>query len=90
MTEAEKALVDMVLSGHDSDANLESARRAILKERLPPGLKERWQEAYRVAVLARDTFRRAVDALNVPDVDLGDWRAEVHQELGTPGNRRAT
>lgn len=82
MTDAEKALLDMVISGNFGDRECEKLRASVLKERIAPGVKERWQAAFRPYAIARRHFRREVAAMMIGDgIDLGDWRSEVESEL---------
>lgn len=87
MTDAEKALVELVLRGGGSpkSEDLREARGVVLAERLAqlnPAVKERWQEAYRAHVVTRRALQAVTEACLFPEgLALDPWRREVETEL---------
>lgn len=89
MTEAEKALVDFVLSKHWSDGvpegvALDALAYAVGAERVTPEAKRAWMDAFKARERAMRTYHKVTEALNLPDgVDYDEWRTEARKELAS-------
>jgi len=84
MTESEKKLMDLVLSGQsisDYTTRFNELRNAVLFERLPPEKKAVWQEAYRQLRLARINLDQVSVDLGVSNLTLTPWKKEVDEEV---------
>lgn len=89
MTDAEKALLDLVCSGStvsDYHARLAELRNAVLLERLGPNGKEVWQAAYRACRTARIRLDEVSKRLGLDGVPLTPWRKEVDDQYPDPSS----
>lgn len=87
MTEAEKALVDFVLSQHWDNGQwalteLNKLKFAVGVERTTGDQKRAYMDAYKARWLSSEAYRKAIDKIALPaGVDFDAWRAEALKEL---------
>lgn len=87
MTEAEKALVDFVLSCHWGIETVEQVRIndlavAVAAERVSPEAKRAWIDAWKGRERARVHAKKVSESLRLPDgLNLDSWRNEALAEL---------
>lgn len=82
MTEAERALLECVMSVDFRSEDVPLLRAAVNAERLPSEAKRLWMDAYKNRVRASRALQDICEHFQeLRSVDVGPWRIEASAEL---------